>query len=186
MSYEVVSNWFEEEFTNLDPLLQKLHLFGGELSGNVEISYGRGVSGLIGKRLARKMKLPSQGIHDLVVSIKHSESGLHWDRKFNNNTTVESLFVPVGNKKNGFWIETTGPLKMKLTVDIIDNGWFWRCLNVSAFGLPIPLCLIPKCKAYKLIKDEKYIFSVSFSYPFLGNLVSYSGKLNAKYYEYQD
>ncbi|WP_448547649.1 hypothetical protein [Thalassotalea fusca] len=99
MKYEVVGNWFEDDFANLDPLLQKLHISGGELSGKIEISYGNGVAGLIGKRLAKKKKLPSQGVHDLSVSISHSDAGLHWNRKFNDNNIVESLFVPSGNKK---------------------------------------------------------------------------------------
>ena len=183
MQHEVVRNWFEDDFTDLDPLLQKLHLSGGELSGDIDISYGRGISGLIGKRLAKKMKLPNQGKHQLLVSISHSSKGLHWKRKFNDDSIVESLFAPFGNNKNGYWIETTGPLKMKLTVDIVNGGWFWRCLKVSLFGLPIPLFLIPKSEAYKLIENGKYVFNVSFTYPLLGSLVSYRGILTAKYNE---
>ncbi len=183
MKSEIVSNWFGSDFSDLDPLLQKLHVVGGELSGGIDISYGVGLSGLIGKRLAKKMKLPNQGSHKLVVSISHSKNGLHWNRRFNSNNVVESLFVPFGNNKSGCWVETTGPLKLKLTVDVIDGGWFWRCLRVSVFGFPIPLCFTPKSQAYKVVKSGKYIFSVSFSYPFLGNLVSYKGVLDAKYGE---
>ena len=183
LQHEVVRNWFEDDFTDLDPLLQKLHLSGGELSGDIDISYGKGISGLIGKRLAKKMKLPNQGKHQLLVSISHSSKGLHWKRKFNDDSIVKSLFAPFGNNKNGYWIETTGPLKMKLTVDIVNGGWFWRCLKVSLFGLPIPLFLIPKSEAYKLIENGKYVFNVSFTYPLLGSLVSYRGILTAKYNE---
>jgi len=180
---EVVSNWFQKDFSNLDPLLQKLHLSGGELSGIINISYGKGLAGLIGRRLAKKMQLPNHGEHRLLVSISHSQNGLHWNRRFNDNDSVESLFVPFGNYKNGYWIETTGPVKMKLTVDIVNGGWFWRCLKVSLFGLPIPLFLIPKSQAYKIIENGKYVFNVSFTYPLLGSLVSYRGILTAKYNE---
>lgn len=183
MQNDVVKNWFQNNFSHLDPLLQKLHLSGGELSGNIDISYGKGLAGLIGRRLAKKMQLPNQGKHRLLVAISHSHKGLHWNRKFNDSNIVESLFVPFGNNENGYWIETTGPLKMKLTVDIIDGGWFWRCLKVSLFGLPIPLFFIPKSQAYKIIENGKYKFSVSFAYPFLGSLVSYKGILDAKYHE---
>jgi len=179
----LVKNWFESDFSNLDPLLQKLHLSGGELSGDIDISYGKGIAGLIGKRLAKKMKLPSKGSHKLLVSIYHSSKGLHWDRTFNDDNIVESLFVPVGNNKNGYWVETTGPLKMKLTVDIIEGGWFWRCLSISLFGLPIPTFFVPKSQAYKIIENSKYIFNVSFTYPLIGSLVSYRGVLDAQYNE---
>lgn len=183
MQHEIVRDWFEDDFSKLDPLLQKLHLSGGELSGNIDISYGKGISGLIGKRLAKKIKLPSQGKHHLLVSISHSSKGLHWNRKFNDNKIVESLFVPFGNHNNGYWIETTGPMTMKLTVDIINGGWFWRCIKVTLFGLPIPLFLTPASQAYKLVENGKYIFNVSFTYPLLGSLVSYKGVLTAKYNE---
>ena len=129
------------------------------------------------------MKLPSKGSHKLLVSIYHSSKGLHWDRTFNDDNIVESLFVPVGNNKNGYWVETTGPLKMKLTVDIVEGGWFWRCLNISLFGLPIPTFFVPKSQAYKIIENSKYIFSVSFTYPLIGSLVSYRGALDAQYNE---
>lgn len=178
---DIVKSWFHKDFEKLDPLLQKLHLVGGELSGSVDISYGSGLSGLIGKRLANKMNLPKQGRHKLLVSICHSTSGLHWKRKFNNNNVVESLFSPVGNNKDGYWIETTGPLTMRLTVDIINGGWFWRCLKMSLFGISIPLWLIPKSQAFKKIENGKYKFKVTFTYPLLGNLVSYEGLLDAKY-----
>lgn len=183
MQSDIVKNWFENDFSDLDPLLQKLHLLGGELTGDIDLSYGVGIAGLIGKRLAKKMGLPGQGSHKLLVSISHSKKGLHWNRKFNDNKLVESLFIPFGNHKNGYWIEKIGPIKMKLTVDIINGGWFWRCLKVSLFGLPIPLWFVPKSQAYKVVENNKYVFNVSFSYPLLGDLVSYKGVLNAHYNE---
>ncbi|WP_081758314.1 DUF4166 domain-containing protein [Thalassolituus oleivorans] len=129
----LVKNWFGDKFSNLHPLLQKLHTEGGRLTGDVEISYGKGLAGVIGVRLAKKMSLPSEGTHQLVVSISHDIDGLHWDRCFNNQALVKSLFKPVGHVEDGYWIETTGPLSMKLTVDINDGGWFWR---VSAQATP--------------------------------------------------
>jgi hypothetical protein len=178
---DIVKNWFAEDFTRLDPLLQKLHIVGGQLSGEVSISYGSGVAGIIGKRLAKKLKLPPQGAHNLIVSISHSKSGLHWNRKFNDENVVESLFVPIGTVKNGYWIETTGSMKMKLTVEIINGGWFWRCLKISLFGIPIPLWFVPKSQAYKIVENGRYVFKVAFTYPLFGSLVSYSGALDANY-----
>lgn len=181
MKNNSVKNWFGSEFVRLDPLLQKLHLFGGELSGDVDISYGGGLSGFIGKRLAKKMKLPGEGIHKLLVCISHSGDGLQWDRRFNDSNIVGSLFQPVGSHEGGYWLETTGPVTLKLTVDIVDGGWYWRCLAVSLYGVPIPVWFIPKTNAFKTIENGKYRFGVAFTYPLLGNLVSYSGVLEAQY-----
>ena len=176
----LVKNWFGDKFSNLHPLLQKLHTEGGRLIGDVEISYGKGLAGVIGVRLAKKMSLPSEGTHLLVVSISHDIDGLHWDRCFNNQALVKSLFKPVGHVEDGYWIETTGPLSMKLTVDINNGGWFWRCLNVNFLGFPIPRWLIPKTNAYKIIENGKYRFHVEFSLPIIGTLVSYQGLLRAE------
>ena len=56
MQNDIVRDWFDSDFSDLDPLLQKLHVVGGELTGNIDISYGSGLAGLIGKRLAKKLQ----------------------------------------------------------------------------------------------------------------------------------
>lgn len=180
MPNALVKNWFGDKFCNLHPLLQNLHTEGGRLTGDVEIYYGKGLAGFIGGRLAKKMNLPKEGAHQLVVSIFHGNDGLHWERCFDGQKLVKSLFKPVGYFDRGYWIETTGPLSMKLTVDINNGGWFWRCLKVSFLGCPIPRWLIPKTHAYKIIEDGKYRFHVDFSLPIIGSLVSYQGLLRAE------
>lgn len=177
MPSEIVENWFGDQFTQLHPALQQLHRIGGRLTGGVEITYGKGITGVLGRRLAKKMNFPNAGLHQLTVSISHDRDGLHWARSFDGRAPVESLFKPVGSIDCGYWLETTGPLQMKLTVDIIDGGWFWRCLKVNFLGLPVPRWLLPRTDAYKTIENEKYRFHVAFSLPLIGTLVSYRGLL---------
>ena len=179
MASELVKNWFGEQFNNLHPLLQKLHLEGGNLSGEIEIAYGRGLAGVIGRRLAKKMNLPEAGTHHLLVSISHDDEVLHWGRCFNNQNIVESLFKPVGQIEEGHWVEATGPLTMHLTVDVKEGGWHWRTLKVSFLGVPVPSWLLPKTNAYKLIENGEYRFHVEFSLRVSGSLVSYQGLLEA-------
>lgn len=179
MTDQLVKRWFGDKFYQLHPLLQQLHIQGGNLSGDVTITYGSGIAGLIGQRLAKKMQLPKAGSHNLSVNIHHSSDGLHWDRSFNNQNQVRSLFVPVGDINNGYWVEHTAPLCMNLTVDINNGGWHWRCLNVSFLGLPIPLWCIPHTNAYKVIDNDNYRFHVEFTLPLIGTLVCYQGLLTA-------
>ena len=179
MSNELVKDWFADRFSDLHPLLQKLHVEGGMLRGKVDLYYGSGVSGILGRRVARKMKLPGPGSHELSVTISHDDEYLHWNRSFNSQQSVESLFRPVGDYGDGYWIETTGPLSLKLTVDIKNGGWYWRCLQVYLFGCPIPMWLIPASIAYKEVKEDRYHFHVSFSLPIFGVLVKYEGMLEA-------
>jgi len=92
MPNELVKNWFGDRFSKLHPLLQKLHINGGRLTGDVEIATGKGLLELLGVRLAKKMNLPNRGTRQIVVSISHDNDGLHWWRSFDDQTLVKSLF----------------------------------------------------------------------------------------------
>lgn len=180
LSSEIVKNWFNEAFGKLSPELQELHLMGGVLQGEVEIVLGVGVGGLLGKRLLNKMNIPGPGIHDLTVTISHDEHCLHWDRRFNESVDIKSTFKPIGTISNGYWIEKTGPIELRLTVDIKNGGWYWRCLGIKCFGIPLPMWLFPKLDAYKYSENGGYNFYVGFTAPFVGLLFSYSGNLQKK------
>ena len=173
-----IKNWFGEDFSQLDPLLQKLHSNGGTLSGRVDVLVGKGISGLIGKRLAVKLGIPfDRKINTLQVEIKHSSSELLWNRTFNEDNEMRSIFVPHGVYPTGYWTESSGEFSLVLKVEIIDGGWHWVQESIRLKNLPLPLWLFPKTTAYKAIVDGKYVFSVSFSLPILGHLLSYSGQL---------
>ncbi len=181
MTSTVVADWFGEKFASLHPLLQALHTQGGTLRGQVLIDIPSGVGGLIGRRLAQKLGVPSAGgTHQLVVHISHEAGQLHWNRCFNNTAEMKSTFEPVGTITYGYWLERTGPLAVRVTVDIIEGGWHWRCLSLHFMGIALPLFLFPKSRAYKIIESEKYRFYVGFSLPVLGTVLSYSGLLVAE------
>jgi len=180
LTSEIVSSWFGKSFSNLDYKLQVLHRNGGMLHGKVEVIEGKGLARLIGRRIASKLNIPRSGIHDLLVNISHDEHYLHWDRQFNETTFMKSTFRPVGTIENGYWIENSGPLELMLTVNVKNQGWYWRCLQYKYRGIPIPAWLFPKMNAYKCIEDGGYRFYVGCSLPFIGLLFSYSGILQAK------
>jgi len=180
LTSELVSNWFAAAFSNLAPELQELHRNGGVLAGEVEVVVGKGIAGLIGQRLAGKLNIPKPGMNDLLVTISHNDQYLHWDRQFNESTIMHSRFKPVGTIKDGYWLEKTGPLELMLTVDIKEQGWYWRWLRIKYYDLPIPVWLFPSMEAHKYIEDGGYRFYVGFSAPLLGLLFSYSGVLKIK------
>lgn len=177
MASEIVKKWFAAEFSALAPALQDLHLHGGKLVGDVQIELGDGIGGFLGRRLSRKLNLPGPGLHQLVVTITHSTEALHWDRRFNDSIEMNSTFLPVGFIGSGYWIERTGPLQMKLTVDVKNGGWYWRCLGFSVVGVPLPAWIFPESQAYKYVENDCYRFYVGFKAPLIGLLVSYGGLL---------
>ena len=167
--------------SELDPLLQQLHEQGGILTGPVQISTGRGMGRWMGRRLAKKLGIPLEaGQHTLTVQIAHSERGLHWDRHFDKNYTVPSLFEPVGSIQQGCWLESIGPFQLQLTVDIKNGGWYWRCLRIRFKGLSVPAFLFPKTNAYKCIEQGAYRFHVSIQFPLIGTVLRYEGLLHLR------
>ena len=176
--------WFGADFTKLHPLLQELHTTGGILKGAVTITTSNGLSGIIGRRLAKKLNIPAKGKqHQLEVIITHKNNALHWDRRFDSDMMMKSVFTPVGQKgAAGYWTESTGAIQLYLDVDIKDGGWYWQPQKMRIKGVPFPLWLTPRTTAYKRIEQGNtnepcYRFHVSFSLPFLGTILSYGGLL---------
>lgn len=56
---------------------------------------------------------------DIVKNnISHASDGLHWDRTFNDSQEMKSTFEPINTITDGYWLERTGPLQMRLTIDV--------------------------------------------------------------------
>ena len=172
--------WFGPQFSRLDPLLQALHRNGGTLRGRVEIVLGPGIAGWLGKRFARVLGVPlGARSRRFEVSIAHDGASLVWTRCFDGHAVMRSVFHPVGEWPHGYWIERTGLVRMKLTVDVIDGGWYWRALGMSVGQVPLPLWLFPRSAAYKRIERGCYAFGVTLSLPLLGPTLGYRGLLDA-------
>lgn len=181
MTDNAVTRWFGAKFSELHPLLQSLHRQGGRLQGEVTLGFGRGPAGWFGRRLAARLGLPQQPNRmPFEVQIGHASQRLSWDRWFDGRVRMHSLFQPVGCWPTGYWVESTGLLRLCLTVDVIDGGWYWRCLGVRVMGLRLPAWLFPRSRAYKRIEDGRYRFHVGFALPLLGTLLWYEGLLEAQ------
>ena len=110
---------------NCTPLFQKLHVHGGQLSGVVDIHMGAGLAGVIGTAPARTLCIPAKSAsHEFTVDIFHAADGLHWYRRFDGETPMRSLVVPVGHLPDGYWIEINGPIRMARTVNVLYGGWY--------------------------------------------------------------
>lgn len=178
MVENIVTRWFGPHFADLHPLLQDLHRHGGQLRGPVAVTVGKGVAGWMGRRLAAKLGIPvGEAAQHFVVDIRHAEDALHWDRQFANGATMHSRFVPVGSWPDGYWIEHSGALQLRLTVDVVEGGWYWRLLGMRLAGLPLPIWLFPKPQAYKRIEQGRYRFCVAFTLPLVGEILCYQGLL---------
>lgn len=176
--------WFGPAFARLHPLLQALHRDGGALAGEIELRTGRGLAGHLGRRLAHKLGIPlDRARRGFRVDIVHEPGRMLWLRRFDDGSELRSAFEPVGAYPDGYWLEATGPARLRLGVDLDGGGWRWRFLGASVRGLPLPGLLFPRTDAYKRIElhdgQERYRFAVVFSlFPF-GELLRYEGALHA-------
>ena len=183
---DLTQDWLGEAFQDLHPLLQQLHIWGGTLEGEINILLGKGLAGFLGRRLAKKLGVPTRHARTgYKVSISHQAGRLIWTRQFigpdGASQELATEFVPHGHYPHGHWHESTGLMHFRLTVDILKGGgWNWRILGASLHGVPIPVRLFPQSKAYKCIEDGRYCFYVGFVMPGLGDLLSYSGLLDLK------
>lgn len=174
----VVEAWFGKGFAELHPLLQHLHREGGVLSGPVQVAFGRGLAGFLGKRLASRLGVPANnGTHHLQVSIRSEAGYLHWGRSFNGKSEFNSRFHPVGHYPSGHWVERSGHLRLVLGVEVNAGGWHWQHRKSTLFGIPMPNFLLPTTLASKGIEGGLYRFSVEVRAPVLGKLLAYSGAL---------
>jgi len=180
---DAVARWFGEDFARLHPALQALHREGGTLRGAVTVATGRGLAGLLGRRMARRLGIPiARALSDFEVRITHDAQAMRWERRFGTDHPLLSVFRPTGTRSRGYWVEDTGAVQPKLTVDIRDGGWYWRVLGASLRGVPLPLWLIPRTEAFKRIDaDGAYRFGVAFVlFPF-GTLLKYEGLLTPEH-----
>lgn len=170
--------WFGPQFERLHPALQRLHREGGALHGEIDLRLGRGLGGIVGRRLARRLGLPPRpGHYPFAVEIGHAGGSLLWTRRFGAGPAVVSRFVPQGRWPDGHWCEQQGPLTLELGVDLDAGGWQWRLRRLRLYGLPIPAWLAPRTTAGKRIVDGRYRFEVAFRLPWLGEVLRYNGDL---------
>ncbi|WP_083838934.1 DUF4166 domain-containing protein [Rhodanobacter fulvus] len=177
----LVETWFGDAFSQLHPLLQQLHRRGGTLSGPVEVRTGSGLAGWFGRRLARSLGIPESCERcAFEVQIGSNDKQMFWRRTFAGDARMLSVFEPVGAWPNGYWIEQTGAVQLRLAVEIIDGGWYWRLRQARFCGVPLPRHLLPTTAAWKRTENGRYRFQVQFSLPWLGTILAYGGLLDAE------
>jgi hypothetical protein len=180
MTRTLVEEWFGSAYARLHPRLQKLHRRDGVLRGPVEVRVAKGMGGLIGERLRRKLGLPPPGPgHVLEVRIHHEAERMVWERRFDDGAAAfASVFVPVGHFPDGYWHEMGGPFELHLGVVLDDDGgWHWRTRRVRWRGWPFPKWLLPRVVAHKRFHHGTYDFAVGVRMPGLGEVVGYGGRL---------
>jgi len=178
----LVERWFGPAFARLHPLIMAVHRHDTTLCGVVDLHYGSGFAGWIGRRLAARLGLPKDaGPIPMRVDIHADDDTLHWRRRFGNGRMMNSEFRPIGHWPDGHWLERTGAITLLLAVDVTNGNWSWRPVGHRFCGLPLPAWIMPRVIAGKSIEHDRYRFEVQMSLPGLGLLVAYGGLLDVTF-----
>jgi hypothetical protein len=173
-----VETWLGDALDQLAPPLQRLHREGGVLLGTVQVELGTGIARWIGRRIARRFGMSGiEGAQVLQVSIRNTPHALHWRRRFNSARAFESVFRPVGSYPQGYWVEETAAMSLRLKVELDKGSWRWHHVGTRLMGMPVPSWLAPRVVAVKSAVGPEYRFSVDIALPLIGHVLSYAGTL---------
>jgi hypothetical protein len=158
------------EFDQLPVTVQRAHAGKIRLTGYARVSRG----GSVASALATFMRLPA-ATERVAMSVEgeHLPDRMIWNRRFGERR-FESCF----KLRRGRLIESLGPFRLQLHLDVRDHRLRYMLEHVTLFGVPVPRALAPQLEAWEGERDGRYDFAVEVRLPLIGRLVRYEGLLD--------
>jgi hypothetical protein len=122
--------------------------------------------------VARLMRFPAEGEHDIHVHFSQRDGVETWTRDFSGR-----IFRSYFSEKDGRLVERFGPLRFVFDLPSDETGLRMVLKGWSAFGVPLPLALGPRGEAQEFEQDGLFRFDVPISLPVMGTVVRYRGWL---------
>jgi hypothetical protein len=124
--------------------------------------------------LANVMGLPAAA-DQVAMSVEgdHLPDRMIWNRRFG-----ERQFHSCFRLDRGRLIESLGPFRLHLRLEVQDHRLRYVLERVTMFRIPIPHGLAPSLEAWEGERDGRYDFAVEVRLPFVGRLVRYEGLLD--------
>ena len=154
--------------------IQRVH-DGGTFSGRAVVERGRNP---LGRGVARLLRLPPAGEHDLRVSIHTDARGREvWRRDYDGHAMVSVQQIGTGRSAHTV-VERFGPFAVFLGLAVEDDRLVYRTRGWSVFGLPLPFALRPRGEVFETVDAAgRFTFHVDMQAPGFGRLVRYRGWL---------
>jgi hypothetical protein len=163
-------------FNGLPPVTQSIHrpapvhLWRGE--GTAE-----GAESKAGRLIARLFRLPKEHqkapLH--VIIEQQADGSEHWSRVWPDAIMRSVMCAP--GKGNGRIEEHFGPFAFGLQLKAGSNGMNMKLERARLFGVPLPKAVLPQIVASERVADQRHLFDVSITLPWVGRLVRYHGWL---------
>jgi hypothetical protein len=160
----------------LPPALQEMHDLRGTLIAEGKASVERG-EGLFARIIGNVMRFPRAG-DNVPVRVTFTRDGNReiWQRDFADKS-FRSVIEQGRGRFERLQCERFGPLTFGLALvpdkgrlNLIARRW-------SAFGIPMPLFLMPRGQAYETATDGRFHFHVEIGHHWTGLIVRYRGWL---------
>jgi hypothetical protein len=158
-----------DDFARLPQTVRRAHVENVRLTGQARVTRG----GALANALATIMGLPaaSDGI-SMSVDGEHLPDRMIWSRQFGDRK-FESCF----RLQHGRLIESFGPFRLLLRLEVQEHRLRYVLERVALFGLPLPHGLAPSLEAWEGERDGRYDLAVEVRLPVIGRLVRYEGLL---------
>jgi hypothetical protein len=158
------------EINQLPTAVRRAHVGRIRLTGHARVSRG----GAIAHAIATVMRLPA-ATERVAMSVEgdHLPDRMIWNRRFGDRK-FESCFT----LRQGRLVESLGPFRLQLRLEVQDHRLRYVLERVTVFGLPVPRALAPQLEAWEGERDGRYDFAVEVRLPVIGRLVRYEGLLD--------
>lgn len=108
----------------------------------------------------------------MSVEGDHLPDRMIWNRRFGERK-FESCF----RLQHGRLIESLGPFRLFLRLEVREHRLRYVLERVTLFGVPVPRRLAPSLEAWEGERDGRYDFAVEVRLPVIGRFVRYEGLL---------
>jgi hypothetical protein len=160
----------------LPPEIREMHDVNDKVSasGLANVECGNNP---LAKFAAWMMRFPKASAQiPVTVRFDPTAGGEIWTRNFGGETF--SSRQNAGHGKSKYLLcESFGPLTFAIAFAIENESLHLILRRWSAFGIPLPMWLCPRSRAYEFVSDGKFHFHVELCHPITGLIVRYRGAL---------
>ena len=160
-----------ERYSVLPPPVRDLHDSVADSGAIGEGQVKRGPS-IFARILATIMRFPPAGNYELHVGFAVEDGRERWTRDFGGHRFSSEL-----SQDGDGVIERFGSLRFHFNLKPSPDRLRMLLRKWSLFNIPVPLFLAPRIEASESAEGDQFRFDVRVSYPLLGPIVHYDGRL---------
>lgn len=158
-------------WAELPAAIREMHDGVSLAAGEADVERGRHPLAWIGAVL---MGFPAAGkAKPLRVQFDYDERGETWTREFAEARFSSRQYAG----RDHLLCEQFGVMAFAMALVLRDGELQLHTRNWRAFGVPLPLWLAPRSRAYESAEDGVFRFFVEISHPLCGLIVRYNGWL---------